>query len=701
MINSIIMHGIKGANTEQPLTGRDIITGHNGAGKTTRVQALGISLLGYAPGNGKVAAETFKLASENQMTVGLKTDEFEFTRTFSKKDKTVSQTISLMPPNGEKTAAAKEKRIASELGNIPVMLDFSEFIGLSDTKRREFIYSLATDGEAQDIDEIKALVREHIKFPETADPQQMKIIESDIDECAAAYTTAESVQDGLQAMSDYAKEQLTFWKKERDKAVSTAQKMSEYKNSLAETDRNLEANRAKLAEYQTELQTIAGQLAAAEEKGREAERKIERIAALKAEITALNEEENQNDPAELRTLIEQYKSDIKEIDNGSPIKVKQAELKTMHGEQERLTQKQNESREHYYEIKSKKDANIAILEKLQSTSSGVCAIDCRIKCDKDFSEFINNLNSEIAEQQTKMEEAIQAGKAIKDKADETAERIAQLEAGIERLQNEEIEARKENADIQAIIAELTADLAAAENFETDRAARIATMQAELNTLGEAAETPPDAPDETSGIITRRDELKGIVDDLNAKINEQTKARDALAAMKNSMTDGTEAGYQVDAWKAIAEAVGVKGLQGKLVKDTLLPLTEDVQRMLDKMGIAKTFRFITTDEKRKEIFQFGWETENGDFRNFDALSTGEQMLLLIALMTTIIERLNPPLKALVIDNSENLDRENLKRVLNGLTIAGESFDNIIFCGVFTLDQSELPNWKVWELGADND
>ncbi len=701
MINSIIMHGIKGANTEQSLTGRDIITGHNGAGKTTRVQALGISLLGYAPGNGKVPAETFKLASEKTMTVGLKTDEFEFTRTFSKKDKTVSQTISLMPPNGEKTAAAKEKRIASELGNIPVMLDFSEFIGLSDTKRREFIYSLATDGEAQDIDEIKALVREHIKFPETADPQQMEIIESDIDECAAAYTTAESVQDGLQAMSDYAKEQLTFWKKERDKAVSTAQKMSEYKNSLSETDRNLEANRAKLAEYQTELQTIAGQLAAAEEKGREAERKIERIAALKAEITALNEEENQNDPAELRTLIEQYKSDIKEIDNGSPIKVKQAELKTMHGEQERLTQKQNESREHYYEIKSKKDANIAILEKLQSTSSGVCAIDCRIKCDKDFSEFVNNLNSEIAEQQTKMEEAIQAGKAIKDKADETAERIAQLESGIERLQNEEIEARKENADIQAIIAELTADLAAAENFETDRAARIATMQAELNALGEAAETPPDAPDEASGIITRRDELKGIVDDLNAKINEQTKARDALAAMKNSMTDGTEAGYQVDAWKSIAEAVGVKGLQGKLVKDTLLPLTEDVQRMLDKMGIAKTFRFITTDEKGKEIFQFGWETEKGNFRNFDALSTGEQMLLLIALMTTIIERLNPPLKALVIDNSENLDRENLKRVLNGLTIAGESFDNIIFCGVFTLDQSELPNWKVWELGADND
>lgn len=701
MINSIIMRGIKGANTEQPLTGRDIITGHNGAGKTTRVQALGISLLGYAPGNGKVAAETFKLASENPMTVGLKTDEFEFTRTFSKKDKTVSQSISLMPPNGEKTAAAKEKRIASELGNIPVMLDFSEFIGLSDTKRREFIYALAADGEAQDIDEIKELVRKHIKLPETADPRQAEILEADIDECAAAYTTADSVQDGLQAMSDYAKEQLTFWKKEREKAVGTAQKMSEYKNTLAETDRNLEANRAKLAEYQDELQTIAGQLAAAEEKEREIERKKQRIAELQAEIETISGAEKPNDPAEIKALIEQYKSDIKEIDNGSPIKVKQAELKTLRDEQAQLTQKQNESREKFYEIKSKKDANLAILEKLQSTLSGVCAIDCRIKCDKDFSEFIESLNAEIAEQEKAMEEGIETGKAIKDKSDANTERIAQLESEIERLQNEEIETRKENADIQAIIAELNADLSAAENFETDRTARIATMQLELNTLTETRESPINALNEVGGIITRRDELKGIVDDLSAKINEQMKARDALAAMKNSMADGTEAGYQTDAWKAIAEAVGVKGLQGKLVKDTLLPLTEDVQFMLDKMGIAKTFRFVTTDDKGKEIFQFGWETENGDFRNFDALSTGEQMLLLIALMTTIIERLNPPLKALVIDNSENLDRENLKRVLNGLTIAGESFDNIIFCGVFTLEQSEMPNWKIWELGADND
>ena len=698
MINSIVMRGIKGANTEQPLTGRDIITGRNGAGKTTRAQALGVSLLGYAPGGGKLAAETFKLASASEMTVGLKTDEFEFTRTFAKKEKTVSQTVTIMPPNGEKTAADKEKRIESELGKLPVMLDFSEFIGLSDSNRREFIYSLVDDDNG-DIDDVIEMLRQNIKLPESADPKQAELLEAAIEECAAAFTEADTLQDGLKKMNDYAKEQVSYWKKERDKAVGAAQKVSEYKNDIAATDRNLEANRAKLADLQGELQKIAGEIAAAEEKNTNAERIRSRLAEIQDNIANLKEQKSESDPEEIKSLIEQYKSDIKEVDNGSPIKVKQVELESARKKQQQLIEKQNKSREAYYAIKSEKDANIALLDKINN-SNGVCAIDCRIKCDNDFSAYISELEAAIEQHTAAMNEAIKAGKEINDEATATAERISGYEKEIERLQNEEIEAHRDNAAIQEVITDLTKDLAAAENFETERAAKIAALEEELRVVPNEYKTPEFASVDVGGLITRRDELKGIVDDLSAQIDEQTKARNALAAMKSTMVDGTEAGYNVENWKAIAEAVGVNGLQGKLVKDVLLPLTDDVQAKLDKIGIARKFRFITTDDKGKEIFQFGWEGENG-LRNFDALSTGEQMLLLIALMTTIIERLDPPLKVLVIDNSENLDRENLLHVLNGLTIAGESFDNIIFCGVFKLDPNDAPGWKVWELGDKSD
>jgi exonuclease SbcC len=170
-----------------------------------------------------------------------------------------------------------------------------------------------------------------------------------------------------------------------------------------------------------------------------------------------------------------------------------------------------------------------------------------------------------------------------------------------------------------------------------------------------------------------------------------------------MIDGVTAGYHADAWKNIAEAVGAKGLQGELVKDALAPLTEAIQAKLTAMDIDKAFYFQTESDGGKEIFQFGWKAADGERRNFDALSTGEQLLLLIALMVTVIERADPPSKILIIDNAEQLDSENLRRVLHGLTTAGANLDNIVFLGVMDLldIQPEADGWTVWDLNEQED
>ena len=95
-----------------------------------------------------------------------------------------------------------------------------------------------------------------------------------------------------------------------------------------------------------------------------------------------------------------------------------------------------------------------------------------------------------------------------------------------------------------------------------------------------------------------------------------------------MVDSTEAGYRADSWKRIAEAVGPKGLQGEMVKDTTEPLSAAVQDKLNQMDLKdRAFYFQTTDGKDKEVFQFGWgvidhERQTMELRNFDALSTGE-------------------------------------------------------------------------------
>ena len=60
---------VKGQNCTQELTGRDIFVGPNGSGKSTRIESVGISILGYVPGKGKKNEETFKLSTGNAMEV--------------------------------------------------------------------------------------------------------------------------------------------------------------------------------------------------------------------------------------------------------------------------------------------------------------------------------------------------------------------------------------------------------------------------------------------------------------------------------------------------------------------------------------------------------------------------------------------------------------------------------------------------------
>ena len=116
-----------------------------------------------------------------------------------------------------------------------------------------------------------------------------------------------------------------------------------------------------------------------------------------------------------------------------------------------------------------------------------------------------------------------------------------------------------------------------------------------------------------------------------------------------------------------------------------------------MGIENKFYFSTNSDTGKEIFQFGWINKFGDKRNFDALSTGQQMILLIAMLTTFIEKASPACRILAIDNIENLDSGNLKNVLDGLNKLSDKLDNIILAGV--IDIGEANGFTIWNLGNE--
>jgi exonuclease SbcC len=84
----------------------------------------------------------------------------------------------------------------------------------------------------------------------------------------------------------------------------------------------------------------------------------------------------------------------------------------------------------------------------------------------------------------------------------------------------------------------------------------------------------------------------------------------------------------------------------------------------------------------------------------------------ALMITIIERSNPKLKVLEIDNLNDLDEQNFQKVMHGLSVIGGSMDNIILAGVVGQYLKKYPGdpkknelvdeykgFKVWDLSPE--
>ena len=697
MIRELIMENIKGQAGVQPLTGRDIIIGTNGSGKTTRMQTLGLSTLGYVPGKGKTAADTFELASDDTMVIGLKTDEFEFTREFkkiSKMDKNgntdvkISQSIAVSPSKGESTNTQKEQRIKAEIGDFPAMLDFQSFLALTDNKKRDFIYNLNGSSFEWDRDKVESRLRDKVLRDELSEDMR-EYMESCFVDVMNQYKPSANVQDALLAMKEYAKSQLSYWKKEKINADGASKKLTELKNRGIETDRDLAINQEKLKALQTERDEYIKAIAAATEKNNLLESYSKQLEAIRAEIKALSESDAKDLMDELTERIHALQEALADKPDF------EAEQEAIHAIQQEAIEEKKAIEETIkgYKIElaaeeQKIKTYSEIIEKIEA-NKGFCAFSPSIVCGQDFSgyikemheaidaayEAIDALNEKIKEQDLRFDAAEDKNiaayeqknaffKKLKDHSDQTMKNLNELQ----QLKEERIKMQN------------TAPLLTAKQ-EKER---------EICAYLEENEFFDVTPIEES-----KTALEAQIQALTATIDEQKKVRNDLKNIKANIIDSKTANYQTECWKQVAAAVGQGGIQGELVKEMLDPIKREIDEKLRSIGLDREFFFITENERDREIFSFGW-IDGGTTRPFDALSQGEQLLLLIALMTTIIERNNPPVKVLAIDNINDLDAGNLSRVLHGLMVAGDKMDNIILAGVVEPKEEDTHGWAVWDL-----
>lgn len=707
MLKEIVMKNIKGQNTSQELTGKDIIIGPNGSGKTTRIQALEIALQGYVSGQNKKSDETFKHSSGNEMEVGLKTDGFSFTRGFKRslsKTKSgetkinIKQSLNISPSKGESKIAEKEARIVSELGSFPVMLDFDEFLNLSDSKRREFIYSLAGFESARwTKDKVKKFLEERLLTMELEvnSPEQFEIMKSAISQVLDEYPENYDINSGLQSMLDWTKVKLSNWNDEKKRSEGATKKLAELKNKLTETDRNLKANKVQLENLQEDLIKGEKQLSMDTQKKKNIDLRSEKISQIKKQIDAESIKQNPFNQKQLGDSIKKLKSSMRKIDYSEDISSLDSQSKSLSNEIEKVIQDKEEVKNKGTEIATKIKTLQETLDKVKGTNCR-CVIDGRIKCDKNFEKFIKFTECQIKKLQLQKNILASTFSELKQKAELLQKEMADISADKDKLIAAEREAYKANSKINDEIAKLNSDIDKCKNFEAMNLEKIKSLRLDL----EKYQNEPTDPIAPLDMLEKKIEsTRNQIKELKSKIQSQEEAKITLSNLKSSMIDGKKAEYYSVSFKALCEALGSKGLQGELVKESLEPIQNSIQENLTAMGIENKFYFSTNSDTGKEIFQFGWINKFGDKRNFDALSTGQQMILLIAMLTTFIEKASPACRILAIDNIENLDSGNLKNVLDGLNKLSDKLDNIILAGV--IDIGEANGFTIWNLGKAGD
>lgn len=708
MLKEIRMSGIKGQNATQILTGRDIIIGPNGSGKTTRMQAMSLAALGYVPERGKTLESTFELASEDTMSVCLVSDSVEVVREYKKSSKLnangatdvkISQSITLSPNMGETTIKQKEQRIKEELGDFPTMLDFSSFIELTDIKKRDFIYNLSGDQFTWDKDRIAQHLRDAVLRAELLqnNPEMYEVMQKNYDETMKQFSANVDVQSGLLAMSEHAKERLSYWKKEKNNADAAVRKLTELKNRSSETDRNIAENQEKLKAMGEEKDKLTNELAQIKAHNGIVKQKQAELEAIKAELESLDKNADSETWIEnLRSTIDKGSELLKECDDD--VKNEQKKVEVLTENREDLLRRIQEKKTYLVKIEADKTAYNATIKSNNelidsiTQNQGYCAFSKEIPCGHDFSGFIMERQNIIDDLYDKVD-AIDMDRGIhEEELAKMEEEASSLKIDITTSQmtvSKGLDAKNSLLDKIHAARQQLQDLENLSPIIASKTAQKEEIQAWLD------ENPEKAEQHHVALI---EDAKAKIEALQDTIDEQKKIRNDIINIKANIIDSKTAAYEQECWNQIATAIGQKGIQGDMVKEMLDPLRNLIDEKLQGMGMNHRFYFETESDRGKEIFRFGW-IDRGAKRPFNALSQGEMLMLLIALMTTIIERSNPPIKILAIDNINHLDRKNLQRVIDGLNEAGKNMDNIILAGTPELTGADAPNWTVWNLADD--
>ncbi len=702
-IVSIAAKNVKGLEIDEKLTGREIYLGPNGCGKSARLESMIYGLHGCLPWLGKTEGSTFQLASDEFMVVNLACDDgFFFGRTIrrrvtNKRDGTKSYSyktqLSVFPDEGESNDSERARRILAKIGDFPVMFDLNEFLGMSNEKKRGFIFSLSSP---ESHGWTKDRVFEHL-LGHGVDCNQK--LHSEGRTVTTLWFDGKSITDNMSAISSAVNafmRDAKAVKKHKDAAkveiIKMRQEISEdATRSVTEIDE-------KLDELFKERQKIHEEVVRAEESKKSHSLLVARLEEIRVAKA------NQDSPIDVSDLEKEFKDLEARLDN-------------LLGESEELLVMAKDLQNKREELMAQKSAcDRALVQvdrrtQIQELIDTIDKVGCpflKEQCETDLTEYKKVLEKQWQENDKEIKEK------YRPERDAIIVEIGKVQAKVTAGQDRNKAMKKQHADLQREVRDKRTQL-----FDLVRANDASKIKAEsLDNEESSANKMLRESTPGSDVTVQKRTIEGY-DHQIAELKEEKKkaegVRSIMINFENANVAATEAEERVEELTKVAYAFSPSGIQSAIMEDVIGPVTSTINGLLkfipSEDGTEYQVKVNLFDMNGKETFEIVRPV--GDYEiPYHSLSGGQQILFGTALVVALVLLANPNTKVLCIEAAE-LDSDNFFRLLTALQNLGKDIDNILIAscndevthklvthvkGDSTGVMADIGDWNVVQLGV---
>jgi len=624
------------------------ISGQNGAGKSSLLDALTWALFGLARKRDDSLVNLQSKAAEVALTFGYENNIYRVQRTLPRGKTAV---LEFQIKSGDEWKPLTERTLRETQARIEqtLRLDYDTFInaafflqGKADqftqqnaSKRKDVLSNILgleiwETYKARTVEKRRGLEEEMIGID-----RSIADIDAELEEEEPRKQRLKELEDDLKRLSEARKTQETALENLRKAAASLDQQLVAEKAKLEEERRGLKEQEQAVSGRQLATNELTSQIESAKKSLAEAEEKLEKRNEL---------EENRN--------------------------ARREEYAKLKAENELLKVEMDELKEH--------------IDQLEGAEGSTCPL-----CGQTLSE--EHRQSTLKQLQDEGKEKGNRFRTNKLRIDDLAKQIVDCESQIAKVESAERERLRQSNSVTQLTERIETIKDSTKNWETVGAKRLKEVETILASKKYSVDLQKPSVNLDEAERALRD-LQEQVNRLNQEVGaarQKASVLDELRKRKADFSSTREAlAFQIGQHKTLERAFGKDGVQALLIEQALPEIESKANELLDRLSDGQmSIRFVTQAEykdKKRDDLKETLDIQISDaagMRDYEMYSGGEafriNFAIRLALSEVLAQRKGARLQTLVIDEGfGSQDVQGRQRLIEAINLVRNDFAKIL-------------------------